>query len=163
MPNLSIRQARIADLNTIESIYDNARCFMRQTGNMHQWVNGYPSRAIVTADLDVGHLFVCEEDSTILGVFCFFIGRDPTYERIYDGAWLREGESGVIHRIAVAAPGKGVSQFCFDYAFSQCGNIRIDTHRDNTPMQKALLKNGFTRCGVIYLLNGDERIAYQKI
>ena len=163
MPNLSIRPATDADLEAIESIYDSARRFMRQTGNLHQWVNGYPSRAVITADLEAGHLFVCEENAGILGVFCFFIGNGPTYEKIYDGTWLKKGESGVIHRIAVAAPGKGVSQFCFDYAFSQCGNIRIDTHRDNTPMQKALLKNGFTRCGVIYLLNGDERIAYQKI
>ena len=162
MPNLSIRPATDADLEAIESIYDSARRFMRQTGNLHQWVNGYPSRAVITADLEAGHLFVCEENAGILGVFCFFIGNDPTYEKIYDGTWLKKGESGVIHRIAVAGPGKGVAQFCFDYAFSQCGNIRIDTHRDNAPMQKALLKNGFARCGVIYLLNGDERIAYQK-
>ena len=162
MPNLSIRPATDADLEAIESIYDSARRFMRQTGNLHQWVNGYPSRAVITADLEAGHLFVCEENAGILGVFCFFIGNDPTYEKIYDGTWLKKGESGVIHRIAVAVPGKGVAQFCFDYAFSQCGNIRIDTHRDNIPMQKALLKNGFARCGVIYLLNGDERIAYQK-
>ena len=162
MPNLSIRPATDADLEAIESIYDSARRFMRQTGNLHQWVNGYPSRAVITADLEAGHLFVCEENAGILGVFCFFIGNDPTYEKIYDGTWLKKGEGGVIPRIAVAVPGKGVAQFCFDYAFSQCGNIRIDTHRDNIPMQKALLKNGFARCGVIYLLNGDERIAYQK-
>ena len=163
MPNLSIRPATYADLDTIESIYDNARAFMRQTGNKHQWVNGYPSRTTITADLEAGHLFVCEENTEILGVFCFFIGNDPTYEKIYEGQWLKTGESGVIHRIAVAVPGKGVAKYCFDYAFSQCGNIRIDTHRDNAPMHKALLKNGFTRCGIIYLLNGDERIAYQKI
>jgi RimJ/RimL family protein N-acetyltransferase len=161
---LSIRPATYADLEAIESIYDNARCIMRQTGNMHQWVNGYPSRETITADLNAGHLFVCEENSEILGVFCFFIGNDPTYEKIYDGAWLKTGESGVIHRIAVAAPGKGVAKYCFDYAFSQCGNIRIDTHRDNAPMHKALLKNGFTRCGIIYLEpDNDPRIAFEKV
>ena len=159
---LSIRPATYADLDTIESIYEKARAFMRQTGNMHQWANGYPSQAVITADLDAGHLFVCEENAEILGAFCFFIGNDPTYEKIYGGNWLKEGESGVIHRIAIATPGKGVAQFCFDYAFTQCGNIKIDTHRDNLPMQKALIKNGFAKCGIIYLLNGDERIAYQK-
>ena len=163
MPNLSIRQARIADLNTIESIYDNARCFMRQTGNMHQWVNGYPSRAIITADLDAGHLFVCEEDSTILGVFCFFIGCDPTYERIYDGAWLREGESGVIHRIAVAEQGKGTIDVCINECFHRRPNLRIDTHRDNLPMQRMLARNGLTHCGEITLLSGAKRNAYEKM
>lgn len=159
---LSIRHATYADLETIDGIYNAARTFMRQTGNLHQWVNGYPSRKTITADLDAGHLYVCEGNSEILGVFCFFIGNDPTYKSIYDGAWLKTGESGVIHRIATCAPGKGVAQFCLDFAFSQCGNLRIDTHRDNFPMQKALLKNGFTQCGIIYLANGDQRIAYQK-
>ena len=98
MSNLSIRPATLADLDTIESIYDHARAFMRQTGNLHQWVNGYPSRDTIVADLAAGHLFVCEENSEILGVFCFFIGNDPTYEKIYDGTWLKIGESGVIIR-----------------------------------------------------------------
>ena len=40
--------------------------------------------------------------------------------------------------------------------------IRIDTHRDNKIMQHNLLKYGFTYCGIIYLANGDERLAYQK-
>jgi hypothetical protein len=43
------------------------------------------------------------------------------------------------------------------------GNIRIDTHRDNVPMLSLLDKSGFERCGIIYLKNGDERIAFQKI
>ena len=30
-------------------------------------------------------------------------------------------------------------------------------------MQHNLLKHGFTYCGIIYLLNGDERLAYQRI
>ena len=30
-------------------------------------------------------------------------------------------------------------------------------------MQHILQKHGFRYCGIIYLLNGDERLAYQKI
>ena len=29
-------------------------------------------------------------------------------------------------------------------------------------MQRVILKNGFTYCGIIHLKNGDERLAYQK-
>jgi hypothetical protein len=29
-------------------------------------------------------------------------------------------------------------------------------------MQHNILKHGFTYCGIIYLLSGDERLAYQK-
>ena len=163
MSNLSIRPATQADLDTIEAIYASARALMRQTGNLHQWVNGYPSRDTIVSDLAASHLFVCEENSEILGVFCFFIGNDPTYEKIYEGSWLQTGESGVIHRIAIATPGKGVSKFCFDYAFSQCGNIRIDTHNVNIPMQRTLVKSGFTPCGRIWYVDGTPRIAYHKI
>lgn len=30
-------------------------------------------------------------------------------------------------------------------------------------MQHSLHKAGFSYCGIIYLLNGDERLAYQKV
>ena len=43
-----------------------------------------------------------------------------------------------------------------------CGNLKIDTHRDNRIMQHLLDKNGFTYCGIIYLDDGTERLAYQK-
>lgn len=52
--------------------------------------------------------------------------------------------------------------FAWHGALAQCGNIRIDTHRNNIPMQKTLIKNGYRVCGTIYLENGDERIAFQK-
>ena len=41
--------------------------------------------------------------------------------------------------------------------------ISIDTHKDNLIMQKFLSKNGFDRCGIIYVEDGTERIAYQKL
>jgi hypothetical protein len=30
-------------------------------------------------------------------------------------------------------------------------------------MRHNILKHGFTYCGIIYLLSGDERLAYQKV
>jgi hypothetical protein len=50
-----------------------------------------------------------------------------------------------------------------DYCFSQDPNIRIDTHRDNKIMRHLVEKHGFAYCGIIYLDNGDERLAYQLI
>lgn len=40
--------------------------------------------------------------------------------------------------------------------------VRIDTHRDNHAMQRLLLRNGYVRCGIIYLESGSERIALEK-
>ena len=41
-------------------------------------------------------------------------------------------------------------------------NIRIDTHEKNLTMQKALARQGFVRCGLVRLREG-ERIAYQYV
>lgn len=157
-----IRKAKATDIAGIMQIYDAARAYMRENQNPDQWGNGYPSRELIEADIRAGFCHVCEEDGELLGVFCYFLGDDPTYQTIYGGAWLNDRPYGVLHRIAVAKHCKGVASFCFDHCLSLCRNLKIDTHRDNIPMQRSLAKNGFVRCGIIYLENGDERIAYQK-
>ncbi len=160
---MHIRLAQRSDLKEILSIYAAARRFMCESGNPDQWGAVNPPAWRTEEDIAAQKLYVAE-DGAISAVFFFDIGDDPTYAVIYDGQWLNDEPYGVIHRIAVsdAARGKGVAGFCFDYAFSRCGNLKIDTHRDNIPMQKALAKHGFKKCGIIHLANGDERIAFQK-
>ncbi|HBN29292.1 MAG TPA: GNAT family N-acetyltransferase, partial [Clostridiaceae bacterium] len=41
-------------------------------------------------------------------------------------------------------------------------SIKIDTHRENKSMQRLLKKNGFEYCGIIYLKDKSERIAFEK-
>lgn len=160
---MEIRQALPSDLETIEKLYEAARAYMCRSGNPSQWAGGYPQKELVERDIAAGSCYVCMQEEKILGVFCYFEQPDPTYRRIYEGAWLNQRPYGVIHRIAVGTHGRGVADFCYDWCFSKCRNLKIDTHRDNLPMQKSLEKNGFLRCGIIYLENGDARIAYQKI
>lgn len=159
-----IRKAVYKEIETIKQIYEDARTFMRQSGNMKQWTGGYPTEADITADIDNGILYVAVENKKIACVFCCMDTPEPTYEKIYEGKWKDDGPYRAVHRIAVSKDchGKGVAGICFDFALSFCGSVRIDTHRDNVPMQKTLLKNGFEYCGIIYLQNGDERLAYQK-
>ena len=57
----------------------------------------------------------------------------------------------------------GIFSSIMEFCFSHDTNIRIDTHRDNRITQHLIAKHGFTYCGVIYLLSGDERLAYQKV
>ena len=158
-----IRQASYADLADIMGIYAEARQYMRESGNPNQWGENYPPTSVVEEDISLGRCHLCMDEGEIAGVFCFFKGTDPTYATIYEGAWLSDAPYGVMHRVAVAKRGRGVVKCCFDYALERCGNLRIDTHRDNVPMQSALAKNGFAYCGIIYLANGAERLAYQKI
>ena len=158
-----IRKTTEADLSAISEIYENAKRFMSENGNPNQWSVGGPNISIARSDMEKGIGYVLEEDGEILAAFMFSIGEDPTYKKIYEGEWLNPDPYGVIHRIAVKYQGRGLIDYCFNFCFELCKNLKIDTHRDNLPMQKALEKRGFVRCGIIYLENGDERIAYQRI
>jgi hypothetical protein len=159
---MEIRHTSLEDLDTVMIIYDHARQYMRQHGNHNQWINGYPSKELITEDIHEKRSYVCVDDDEILGVFCFTMGEDPTYLKIYEGKWLDDKLYGVVHRMASANNRKGVASYCLDWCFAQCQNIRIDTHEDNVVMHNFLLKYGFVRCGIIYLESGAPRVAYQK-
>ena len=156
-----IKQATLSQLPHIMAIYAQARVFMAETGNPDQWGTAYPPEEMIRQDILKGKCYVNLENNTIRAVFYFAVEADPTYGYI-EGAWLNDAPYGVIHRIAVGENGKGVAAECFDFAYARCGNLRIDTHEKNIPMQRCLMKHGFTRCGIIYLEDGDPRIAYQK-
>ena len=162
---MTIRKAEMGDLDEILGIYAYARDFMRESGNPNQWGTGRPAQDIVERDISAGKSYVCLCGDKIAAVFYFSIEKEPTYEKI-DGAWPDEGEYGVVHRIARARDAKGAGSKCLEWCCEQCReqrcSIRVDTHRDNAPMRKLLGKLGFVYCGVIWLENGDERLAYQK-
>lgn len=159
---MRIRNTLETDLEKIGKIYENAKKFMRETGNPNQWNGERPNAQTAREDMEKGVGYVAEDAGEIVAVFMFSQENDPNYAKI-EGAWLSDAPYGVIHRIAVTQQGQGIIGYCIDQCFALCQNLRIDTHRDNLPMQRALLKRGFQYCGVIYLENGDERLAYQKI
>ena len=157
-----IRQSSAKDLNDIGEIYSAAKQFMHENGNPNQWAGEYPNSQSALEDMKKGIGYVCEDDGEVVAVFAFDIGREPTYDAIYGGAWQNEEPYAYIHRIAVKKHGRGVVDFCFAECFKKFPNLKIDTHRDNIPMQRVLSRNGFKLCGIIYLENGEERLAYQK-
>ena len=175
-----IRKATYEDLPELMEIFSAARGIMRASGNMNQWNDSYPSEDIISKDIAQGVCYVlCEHPAplpchpersegsfhtsgTILATMAFIPGPDPTYARIYDGHWLDGSPYHVIHRIAVREPGHHAAARLLEWAFTQTSCIRIDTHKDNVIMHHILSKHGFTRCGVIHLLNGDPREAFQK-
>ena len=69
---------------------------------------------------------------------------------------------GVVHRLAGDGSQRGIGAFCLSWAYEQCKHIRIDTHKDNKVMQALLEKLGFKYCGIIYVRDGSERVAYEK-
>lgn len=157
-----IQKASLSQFSKIMAIYESARTFMAQNGNPDQWGTAYPSEDMIRQDILNGKCYVNLSGEQIRAVFYFAVEKDPTYGYI-EGAWLNDEPYGVIHRIAVGESGKGVAAECFVFAENCCKNLRIDTHEKNTPMQRCLAKNGFHRCGIIYLEDADPRIAYQKV
>ncbi|SHJ51071.1 hypothetical protein SAMN02745751_02734 [Dethiosulfatibacter aminovorans DSM 17477] len=161
---MEIRKTKMEDLNEVMEIYSRARQYMKDNGNPNQWVNGYPPEEVVREDILSGASYLCIEEDKTAAVFYFDPqAEDPDYKEIFDGKWLNDEPYGVIHRIAVALHKKGVASYCLDWSLNQCGNLKIDTHRDNLPMQAMLEKKGFVQCGIIYTRDGSERLAYQKI
>ena len=158
---MKVRKAQKEDLPLILQILDDARAKMVASGNPNQWPVGYPPVETVERDLVLGVGYMVEDDGEPAGYFAMVASPDPTYARIYDGAWLDDEPYYVLHRIASKAGAHGVMAAVMEYALSVSESLRIDTHADNRIMQHNVLKYGFRYCGVIYLANGDPRLAYQ--
>ena len=160
----TIRPATFTDLDRLMEIFEAARRFMESTGNPNQWINGYPQRALIAEEISQEHCYVCQdEEGKTIGTFCFVPNPDPNYACIEDGAWLNDAPYHVIHRLASDGSEKGIFKACIDWCALQDTNLRADTHADNKVMQHLLEKNGFIRCGIIYVSNGTPRIAYQRV
>jgi GNAT superfamily N-acetyltransferase len=154
-------------------IVEDAKAQLKRMG-VDQWQKGYPTEATWVSDIEKGISWVAVENGEVLGAFMFQTAPEAAYAKI-DGAWLTEGTAyASLHRVCVAesSKGQGVAGELFRYAFklakqAGCPSVRIDTHAENLPMQRALEKAGFTPCGTIFLIggweDGDPRRAYEKI
>lgn len=158
---MHIRRTTAADIPAVVGLYEGARRFMAQHGNTVQWAGEYPARADVEEDIALGRGYVCEEDGRIHATFAFILGEDQTY-RVIKGAWKNDRPYGTLHRIASGGEKPGMVDVIVDWAFAQIPNLRGDTHEVNVPMQRAFERNGFEKCGIIWVEDGTPRIAYQK-
>ena len=158
-----IRKAGVKDLPKLSVLYEAARQYMRENGNPDQWGMSYPSEAILLNDIENGVLYTDADFN-----FAFVLmGEEEAYKEIYDGSWLNEEDYLTIHRVAGNGRVKGVFSRVFEYSLMKMkeaglSNLRIDTHEKNLTMQNALTRQGFVRCGLVRLREG-ERIAYQYV
>lgn len=160
---MKIRHSTMQDLPVILNLRDQAREIMRSYGNIYQWPEGYPREEMFSKDIEQGYSYIMVDDTgVIIGTFALIPGPDITYNVIYNGQWLNEEPYHVIHRIASTPDSHGVLDTVLDYCEAIDPNIRIDTHEANIIMRKGLEKHGYQYCGIIHLLNGDERMAFQK-
>ncbi|MBE5996459.1 MAG: GNAT family N-acetyltransferase [Lachnospiraceae bacterium] len=164
---MKIRKTTENDFPRIMQIYARARAFMAEHGNPNQWgPRSWPPEELLHEDISKSLSYVCVNDADeVIGTFFFTFGPDiePTYRVITDGKWIDDSPYGVVHRIASDGSEKGIGTFCINWAYEQCGHIRIDTHGDNYVMQNLLKKLGFVHCGTIYVTEDNyPRLAFEK-
>lgn len=158
---ITIRKTTMHDLDKVMEIYAAAKKFMDASGNPTQWKVGHPSREMIAADIESGESYVVIDDGEIHGAFMFMQRVEPAYE-IIEGEWQNTLPYGTIHRVASDGHIKRMFDKCVEFCRTFTENLRIDTHRDNVTMQNAIARNGFVRCGIVYMPHdGTQRIAYQ--
>lgn len=158
-----IRPATEADLPAVLPVFEAAKAIMRADGNLEQWgAPGFPGDALLLYDIARGGGYVIESaKESIVAYFALLPSPEPTYDYI-EGAWLTDEPYGVIHRIASYPDVHGIFSAIIDFAAARYPHLRIDTHRDNRIMQHVIDAAGFTYCGIIWLADGTERLAYER-
>ena len=156
-----IRKAELKDLPKLKELYEKARQYMRENGNPDQWGISYPGDELIAGDIKAGVLYTDEEVN-----FAFVLmGEEEAYKNIYYGKWLNNESYLTLHRVAGNGKVKGVFSKIFEFSLEKMkeaglSNLKIDTHEQNLTMQNAVTRQGFVRCGLVKLREG-ERIAYQ--
>ncbi|HAT4209611.1 TPA: GNAT family N-acetyltransferase [Clostridium perfringens] len=166
---MEFRQAKISDLDQIVEIIELSKKYLKET-KVDQWQDGYPAKEDLRKDIESGNSYVLTNKDEIVATTVISLEGESTYNLIFNGEWITNEEYIVMHRVAVhdKYKGKGIFKELIKEAESLALNkgifsIKIDTHRDNISMQRAVVKNDFKRCGIIYLEDGSERIAFEKV
>lgn len=164
-----IRKGETRDIPEIMAIIDGAKRFFRENG-IDQWQKGVPNEETVKSDIKNGENYVVEENGKVVATAMISLRGEPAYDKICSGKWLCNEKYGVIHRVAVLPSQKrgGLASMLVKKAetiTSDAGfaSLRIDTHEQNIPMRKMIDKNGFVFCGTVFLADGSQRRAYEKI
>ena len=166
---MMIRKTTYEDIPVVLQIIHEAKEYFRNN-QINQWQGPYPLEEDIKEDIDQGFSYVYEEDGEVIGTCCIKLEDDPNYKVMVEGKWLNDEPYGVIHRIAIQPnkKGKGIAQRFFQYAQDMAldqgiYNLRIDTHKDNLSMQRAIQKFDFLYTGIVTVEDGSLRNAYQKV
>jgi len=162
-------KAEIKEIPDIMNIIKNAQKYLKEEG-IDQWQNNYPNPETLVNDINNQNSYLIKKENKIIATAAIIFGEDPTYNLIENGEWISKGLYGVIHRAAVAPEyrGRGIISLIFKKTFQMgldlgAKSIRIDTHQDNSSMQRAVKKAGFKYCGIIYTKDGSKRLAYERL
>lgn len=162
---MQIRKAQQDDVQQMMVIVKQAQNDLKEM-NVDQWQNGYPNESVLHQDIDLNKAYVAEKDH-VLGLMVISYNDETTYNPL--NTWVKNTYM-VIHRFAVEkeVQRQGVASYMIQQASLMAKelhmeSIRIDTHEKNVRMRRFLEKSGFEERGIIYLKDGNPRIAYELI
>ncbi|MCL2862065.1 MAG: GNAT family N-acetyltransferase [Firmicutes bacterium] len=137
----------------IMKLIDNARVVMKEMG-IDQWQNAPDgsnavlNESIILDDIKNGNSYLVVDGDKILGHGTLVFGDDSTYEIITNGSWQSNEPYGTIHRVATEknTKQKGIASHLLSVfeeiaVLKKVNYLRIDTHKDNTPMLNLVSKN----------------------
>lgn len=156
-----IVKANLNDLDQVVKITEETRAYFKEVG-IPQWQNAYPSRDTFDNDIKLERLYVAKDNDKVIGFFAL-VYPDHNYDYIEDGKWQDNSQYIAIHRMAIDKDykGRGFAGKIFDYVKEEYDHIRIDTHKNNNSMIRAIIKNDFEYRGIIYVEDGTARNAYE--
>ena len=153
---MNIRKATQADLDAIESIYNEVLDDQEQNQNTTNWQRGkYPTRATAEKALRSETLYLQFDDNgKAVGTAILNHEQLPEYSKI---SWEYPGEGEqvfVIHTLCIApsAAGHGYARQFVDFAEQLgrekgCTTLRLDTYEGNLPARAMYLKLGYRYAG----------------
>lgn len=166
---MELKNSTINDIDRIMDIIKQAQIYFKNN-NINQWQDNYPNFEVIKRDIENDESYILEDKNIIVGTAAISFSKEKNYNKIYEGNWKNNFDYAVIHRIAIDSNYKrnGYAEFIFNKTKEFCLNknihsIRIDTHRNNIPMQNLLNKNNFIYCGIIFIDEINERLAFEKI
>lgn len=167
------KKVTIEEIDNVMKIINDAKDLLRK--DSLQWQQGYPNEDTMKNDINNEILYGIYDDGKLVGIEALVPGVNNDYLRIYNGTWLSPVSPSdlVIHRIAVKCSyhgkhiGQQLMEFAYQYALENgYKSIKIDTHEKNKAMQHLCDFNGYTYCGIIYLLRDEidnSRLAFERI
>ena len=163
---MQIRKAVYEDVKQMMHIVHQAQSDLKAM-NVDQWQNGYPNETVLKQDIALEKGYVIDQDNRVVGLMVISCNDETTYDPLK--TWEKQTYM-VIHRFAVekdvqrtGVASKMIEQASWMAKELKLESIRIDTHEKNVRMRRFLEKYGFEERGIIYLKDGNPRIAYELI
>ncbi|MCQ4987174.1 GNAT family N-acetyltransferase, partial [Anaerostipes caccae] len=122
---------RIESHDFIQLFDSGARLFMKQHGNPDQWGEHYPEESMIRMDIEAGNSYVCIENEQIQVVFFIKWGKIFLIKKFMTVNGEMKALTVLYTDLLPKQHRKDALLFVFPGALEQCGNLKIDTHRDN--------------------------------